>query len=136
MLQNATARVIQLNLGQSQESHTLLAGSWNDLVKDKSLHGTIDIIVMSETLYNVSYYPTLFNAINLWLSQDPGAQVIIGTKTYYFGLGGGLHELEQFIKANQAEYAFNLETLFAVNDGNSIERRLLKMTRGSGNQED
>ena len=49
---------------------------------------------MSETLYNVNYYPTLFNAINLWLSHDSNAQVIIGTKTYYFGLGGGLHELE------------------------------------------
>ena len=55
---------------------------------------------MSETLYNLDYYPSLFDFIDFCLNEDPASEVIVGTKTYYFGLGGGFFELEQFLKAN------------------------------------
>jgi len=45
---------------------------------------------MSETLYNTEYYPSLLNVIQNTLNDD--GIVIIGSKTYYFGLGGGLYE--------------------------------------------
>ena len=45
---------------------------------------------MSETLYNTEYYPSLMQVIDHTLTPDEeGGIVIIGTKTYYFGLGGG-----------------------------------------------
>ena len=40
---------------------------------------------MSETLYNTEYYPSLLNVIENTLKED--GIVIIGSKTFYFGLG-------------------------------------------------
>ena len=89
-----------------------------------------NVILMSETLYNVDYYASLFDFIDFCLVKDKSSEVIVGTKTYYYGLGGGFYELEQFLKSNQ-KYKLKIETLLAINDGNSIERRILKLTAGS-----
>ncbi len=53
---------------------------------------------MSEVLYNQDYYPGLFELVNHCTSGVANPKVIIATKTYYFGLGGGRFELEQFLK--------------------------------------
>lgn len=49
---------------------------------------------MSETLYNINYYDSLVECIDHCLKDSPEALVIIGTKTFYFGLGGGYYEFE------------------------------------------
>ena len=96
---------------------------------DAKLKERFNVILMSETLYNVEYYPSLFDFIEHCLINDPTSEVIVGTKTYYFGLGGGYYELEQFLKKNTEKYNLKMESLLAINDGNSIERRILKLTR-------
>ncbi len=53
-----------------------------------------DIIMMSETLYNIQYYDSLVACIDYCLKDSPDALVVIGTKTFYFGLGGGHYEFE------------------------------------------
>ena len=67
-------------------------------MNNESLKGKFDVILMSETLYNVDYYTSLFDFIEHCLVDDENSEVIVGTKTYYFGLGGGYYELEQFLK--------------------------------------
>lgn len=48
---------------------------------------------MSETLYNTSYYDSLVKLIDFCLDKnDKTSQVLIGTKTFYYGLGGGFYE--------------------------------------------
>ena len=51
---------------------------------------------MSETLYNTSYYPSLLALIETWSTLN--ALVIIGTKTLYYGLGGGTYEFTKFLE--------------------------------------
>ena len=48
---------------------------------------------MSETLYNKEYYQSLVNLIDHCLKKDDDkALVLIGTKTFYYGIGGGHYE--------------------------------------------
>ena len=106
-----------------------MPGSWEQLVNEETLKEKFNLILMSETLYNVDYYTSLFDFIDHCLINNACSEVIVGTKTYYYGLGGGYYELEQFLKKNSAKYRLKIETLLAINDGNSIERRILRLTR-------
>ena len=50
---------------------------------------------MSEVLYNREYYPGLLDMVKHCLDDSAEAEplVLIATKTFYFGLGGGRFEL-------------------------------------------
>lgn len=82
---------------------------------------------MSETLYNTEYYPSLLNVIENTLKED--GIVIIGSKTFYFGLGGGLYEFQKFLEKIQV--SFTLDVIQKLNDERSIERLIIQMKRGS-----
>ena len=41
----------------------MLPGSWEQLLSDESIKGIVDVIIMSETLYNEEYYQSLFDFI-------------------------------------------------------------------------
>ncbi len=81
---------------------------------------------MSETLYNTSYYPSLLGIIQSW--SNPDSLTIIGTKTLYFGLGGGTYEFMQFVNADKR---YQVEIKEKLNDLKSIERQILFMSRAS-----
>ena len=98
VLKNATENVIKQNT--ECKNYQLVPGAWEELVNNESLKGKFNVILMSETLYNVDYYTSLFDFIEHCLVDDANSEVIVGTKTYYFGLGGGYYELEQFLKKN------------------------------------
>jgi hypothetical protein len=83
---------------------------------------------MSETLYNTSYYPSLLTYIDAALSPE-GGLVVIGTKTFYFGLGGGFFQFKQYLK-EQGASKYCLEVHEKLNDLKSIERMVLFMKRG------
>lgn len=83
---------------------------------------------MSETLYNVQYYESLVNFIDHCLSNDSNSMVIIGTKTFYYGLGGGYFEFQKYID-NNWKHKFKLEVIKKLNDMKSIERLVLAMRR-------
>ena len=75
-----------------------MAGSWEALLKSDngSLKGKFDIIIMCETLYNNQYYQSLLDFIN-YVRKDDSCKVLIGTKTFYYGLGGGFYDFQQFV---------------------------------------
>ena len=69
---------------------------------------------MSETLYNPSYYDSLINYIDYHLKDSPNSLVLIGTKTLYYGLGGGYFEFSKFLEKynkNKQGMKFKLEIL-------------------------
>ena len=82
---------------------------------------------MSETLYNVDYYKSLFDLVDHCL--DRNGFVLVGTKTFYFGLGGGQFELEKYLRERYAELHLTLvtEVLLKINDLKSIERVILRL---------
>lgn len=85
--------------------HPLLArchffsGDWStfpNLVLKKDPPPKYDIIFTSETIYNTAYYPALHEALHKLLAAD--GLVYLATKSHYFGVGGGLHLFETFVK--------------------------------------
>jgi hypothetical protein len=69
------------------EKASYLSGKWEDLSKEVE-KGSFDVILMAEVLYNKDYYPSLMELITHSLNPRTGL-VLCGTKTYYFGVGGG-----------------------------------------------
>ena len=53
------------------------------------------------------------------------ATVLIATKTFYFGLGGGLYEFEEYLKKNYPQW--KIKIIQRINDGQSIERMILQL---------
>lgn len=85
--------------------HTLTAkcrffsGDWStflDLVTKENPPPKYDIIFTSETIYNAAYYPSLHDTLQNLLA--PNGLVYLATKSHYFGVGGGLHLFETFVK--------------------------------------
>jgi hypothetical protein len=97
VLENATQPVVDINSCDRSKCE-FLAGSWEQLISNQELYKRFDIVIMSETLYNQDYYPSLCALIQYSLKQN--AHCLVGTKTFYYGLGGGYYELQSFLAKN------------------------------------
>mgnify|MGYP001045668429 CR=1 FL=1 len=99
-----------------------MSGSWETLAENTGIN-TFDIVLMSETLYNTDYYPSLVSLLDK--VTGPEALIVIGTKTFYYGLGGGFYQFQLFLQGS----SFGLETYAKFNDMKSIERMILVMRK-------
>ena len=79
---------------------------------------------MCETLYNQENYQDLVDVINNMLNED--GYVLIGTKTFYFGFGGGYYDFENYFNKNSRLVCSVVEK---INDGKSIERLIAKISK-------
>ncbi|CAG8776976.1 14537_t:CDS:2, partial [Cetraspora pellucida] len=78
-------------------------GDWNELTDILNLHSNqekYDIILSSETIYNLNSIPKLYNVIKHALKY-PNGVAYIATKTIYFGVGGGILPFRQLIEKEQ-----------------------------------
>lgn len=104
---------------------------------EKTEQPKFDIILMSETLYNTNYYTSLVSLIDQALdtSSSAAAAVVIGTKTFYYGLGGGFFQFQMYLEEqSHLRQQYRLETYAKFNDMKSIERMILLMKRGLASQ--
>lgn len=75
------------------------SGDWSTfpaLVQKAGQQTKYDLILTSETIYNTAYYPALHDTLHKLLAPD--GLVYLATKSHYFGVGGGLHLFETFVK--------------------------------------
>ncbi|TNV72927.1 hypothetical protein FGO68_gene11241 [Halteria grandinella] len=136
VVENATKRAVQTNTGEELMGRCLfISGSWESIAAQPVAEEMkFEFILMSETLYNTSYYDSLVSVIDRTLKFD--GQVIIGTKTFYFGLGGGHFEFQRFLSQKKQSGQFHLSVIEKLNDLKSIERMVLLMRRGEAPQEE
>ena len=115
-----------------------VSGSWEalSLTLEKTEQPKFDIILMSETLYNTNYYTSLVSLIDQALdTSSSAAAVVIGTKTFYYGLGGGFFQFQMYLEEqSHLRQQYRLETYAKFNDMKSIERMILLMKRGLASQ--
>jgi hypothetical protein len=78
-----------------------------------------DLILTSETIYNVDNQAKLIAIFKHCLKRDGGARVLVAAKSVYFGVGGGLQE---FCRRMEAE-GFALETVYKSESG--VSRHIL-----------
>lgn len=110
-----------------KSQHPLLArcrffsGDWTtflDLLIKEDATPKFDIILTSETIYNTSYYPVFHETLEKLLAPD--GLVYLATKSHYFGVGGGLHLFETFVKQKGI---FSLDRLWDGEEG--LQRHLV-----------
>uniref|UniRef100_UPI00398E57CC histidine protein methyltransferase 1 homolog n=1 Tax=Pristiophorus japonicus TaxID=55135 RepID=UPI00398E57CC len=90
------------------------SGEWSHFSK---VHGSnssfkYDVILTSETIYNPDCYHALHDTLSSLLSER--GKVYLASKAHYFGVGGGIHLFESFVKENKV---FEIETVKVINDG-------------------
>ncbi|XP_060682502.1 histidine protein methyltransferase 1 homolog [Hemiscyllium ocellatum] len=88
------------------------SGDWS---RFGDVHGgsfKYDLVLSSETLYNPDSYGELHDALSSLLSQD--GLVYLATKSHYFGVGGGIHLFESFVKQKEV---FDIQTVKVIDDG-------------------
>ncbi|KAI6649192.1 Histidine protein methyltransferase 1-like protein isoform X1 [Oopsacas minuta] len=126
VLQCATIPHSFMNIGNHDDVFkyaTYISGSWSSLVpysKENSL--IFDIILMSETIYEVSNYLTLLELIDETLV--PNGTVIIAAKQTYFGLSGSIKEFKDFVTQNGK---FRCSTVVTIET--SVPREILILSR-------
>ncbi|XP_048388464.2 histidine protein methyltransferase 1 homolog [Stegostoma tigrinum] len=88
------------------------SGDWS---RFGDVHGgsiKYDVILSSETLYNPDSYGDLHDTLSSLLAQD--GVVYLATKSHYFGVGGGIHLFESFVKQKEVFY---FQTVKVIDDG-------------------
>ncbi|XP_056424868.1 histidine protein methyltransferase 1 homolog [Hyla sarda] len=99
------------------------SGEWSQftqLMKNQEPPMKYNVILTSETIYNPTYYNALHEVFRNLLADD--GIVYLASKSHYFGVGGGVHLFETFIKENKV---FDIHTLKVHNDG--LQRMLLSL---------
>jgi hypothetical protein len=134
VLRQLTVPTIQLNCGSKALSRTvLLASDWRNLCKDVSsvgsdtawLKDSCDVIVSSETLYAESAYPALIELLRLCLT--PTGIAVIGSKAFYFGVGGAA---STFIEAANAG-GLCAKVVSTIDDTRTVVRVLVSVCKPS-----
>lgn len=83
-------------------------GDWS--VLDNILHKTYyDLILMSETIYDIKSYRILLDLLNSVLS--PNGSILLASKTHYFGVGGGTRLFEKAVE-DHGVFASNVKKSF------------------------
>ena len=94
------------NHGDVFKNATFLSGPWSNLVPYfKEISLKFDIILMAETIYEVSHYDTLLDIIDQTLT--PNGKVIIAAKQTYFGVVRQYKGIQRFGSTKENIPMFN-----------------------------
>lgn len=106
------------------------SGDWSDLEKNflAKENKKFDLILTSETIYNVDNQSKLVSIFQKFLKDD--GHVLVAGKTLYFGVGGGMRQFEKLVK----ESGLECETVKTCDTG--VKREILKISKRSNNKED
>lgn len=109
------------NLEELKSKTMFLSGDWKAVdVFLKSKNIEFDLIVSSETIYNVNYYPALHSLICNCLRKNGHA--LLANKTYYFGVGGSSKDFAEYVKK---QGRLSIEVILEINEG--VNREILKL---------
>lgn len=126
VLEKITIPNVLLNLPEEDPSNLncskFYSGDWqkySELTKDDE---KFDIILTSETIYNITNQQKLLDTFDVKLNAD--GVVLLAAKIYYFGVGGGLRQFEELIKKDNR---FASEVVWSSTEG--LSREILKIKR-------
>lgn len=95
----------------------LYHGDWSSLTN--VAQNKFDIILTSETIYNVANYNKLMSVFKTFLK--PSGCVYLAAKVYYFGVGGCVYDFEKLLLGNN----FLTSTVWEQNEG--VKRKIIKI---------
>ncbi|NXL68567.1 MET18 methyltransferase, partial [Chordeiles acutipennis] len=101
------------------------SGEWSQvsqlLLSSDKPFSKYDIILTSETTYNPEYYSALHDTLAQLL--DKKGHVYLASKSYYFGVGGGIYLFEQFIEERNV---FRTSIVKTIDKG--LQRCIMEIT--------
>ena len=87
--------------------------------------GSVDVLLTSESIYDVGQYDDLCRFIAHALREKTGA-CYVAAKSYYFGVGGGTNAFTTYCRKY---FDLEVESLKTFSDGSSNVRELLLVRR-------
>jgi len=106
-----------------EKNSKFISGDWK-FVDNILSNEKFDYILTSDTLYNVSSFSKLHNLIGNHLLPIHG-KCYLASKTYYFGVGGGIRKFEELI---QLLDILKVTTVKDIKDGVSNVREIVEIT--------
>ena len=100
----------------------LMSGDWGAVGKQLRTENSppFDLIISSETIYNVDYYEKILDFLVDNLSKD--GEAFFAAKTHYFGVGGGTYD---FVKYVSKSGLFDVSVVKKIEHG--LTREILKV---------
>ncbi|XP_030554787.1 histidine protein methyltransferase 1 homolog [Drosophila novamexicana] len=86
-------------IDQLQKKSNFYAGDWSHYAKLTENLEKYDIIMTSETIYNMENQQKLLDTFRKRLKSD--GIVLLAAKSHYFGVGGGLEQFVEFVKSGK-----------------------------------
>lgn len=117
VLTNTTMSNVLLNCKEKLNVCKYYSGDWKSFTMFKE--DTYDLILTSETIYNVNNYEKLIKLFEKKLK--PSGCILLIAKNYYFGVGGSISEFLNFLKSSK----LSSNILWTSNDG--VKKTLLKI---------
>ena len=81
------------------------------------------MILTSETIYNVEYYPRLVELLERALAQN--GIILLAAKSHYFGCGGSIVGFIKYLEENGEK--FDVEEVWKSNSNDALERSILRL---------
>lgn len=104
-----------------KEKCQFFCGDWSNYVTRTTDQEKFDVILTSETIYNIENYNKIIRVLNEKLK--PGGRCFLAAKQHYFGVGGNIG---QFKIALSNCGGFKSETVYTCNE--NVSREILKIT--------
>ena len=81
-----------------------------------------DLILTSETIYNVDYYPRLVELLERALAQN--GIILLAAKSHYFGCGGSVVGFTKYLENDEK---FDIEEVWKSKSNDALERSILRI---------
>ncbi|KAN0011713.1 hypothetical protein ACTFIU_007279 [Dictyostelium citrinum] len=121
VIYNLTQPNVLINGGDINRAK-YISGDWK-FVDQLLENDKFDIILTSDTLYNVGSFKKLYNLISNHLETN--GKCYLASKTYYFGVGGGIRKFEELVKILNR---LSIKTVRDIKDGISNVREVVEIT--------
>ena len=128
VLTEITIPNVLLNVPAGEKTVTrFFSGDWRSLEENflskeivaESLK--FDLILTSETIYNVENQPKLVSIFKKFLKKE--GEVLVAAKTVYFGVGGGVRQFENLVKQE------NLRSeIVKTFEDSGVKREIMRIT--------
>ncbi|KAH8392926.1 hypothetical protein KR215_010988 [Drosophila sulfurigaster] len=103
-----------------QTKNKFYAGDWMHFAELAENHKKYDIILTSETIYNIENQQKLLDTLRKRLHPD--GNILIAAKSHYFGVGGGL---EQFVEVVKSDKVFHSQQLWQADE--NLKRGIIEL---------
>jgi len=105
--------------------YSFASGDWAEF--HTNTEEKFDIILTSETIYDVANYEKLHACLKRTLNPDGGV-VFLASKSFYFGVGGGVNLFTDFLKKKKYFTVTNVHKINAPLERNIMEIRVAPST--------